>query len=252
MNTGKNEREAELNTIIDRGKEMLKNRPPLAPFPVSEDEKKIYKNMNAAQKELKALERARGNEQQTSQLDESVEPQQTEQNMTESKPANTTAQKSTINSLIDTYYDNDTNSGGLTEAAVPREELAEQVGNLKSELTDATLGKGNYEDSWNAALDIAKKIVNNSYVNHDEFAAEYQAAKKYIRRHRMYVQPEAKSGELGESFAQFRKNNFGGLLLTSNPADSKILDVYTDMQNDFPQFFPNADSDMKRGGCIIQ
>ena len=61
MNTGKNEREAELNTIIDRGKEMLKNRPPLAPFPVSEDEKKIYKNMNAAQKELKALERARGN-----------------------------------------------------------------------------------------------------------------------------------------------------------------------------------------------
>lgn len=151
-----------------------------------------------------------------------------------------------IDSIIDTYYDNDTNSGGLTEAAVPREELAEQVGNLKSELTDATLGKGNYEDSWNTALDIAKKIVNNSYVNHDEYAAEYQAAKKYIRRHRMYVQPYAKSGELGESFAQFRKNNFGGLLLTSNPADSKILDVYTDMQNDFPQFFPNADSDMKR------
>lgn len=151
-----------------------------------------------------------------------------------------------IDSIIDTYYDNDTNSGGLTEAAVPREELAEQVGNLKSELTDATLGKGNYEDSWNTALDIVKKIVNNSYVNHDEFAAEYQAAKKYIRRHRMYVQPEAKSGELGESFARFRKNNFGGLLLTSNPSDSKILDVYTDMQNDFPQFFPNADSDMKR------
>lgn len=67
----------------------------------------------------------------------------------------------------------------------------------------------------------------------------------------MYVQPEAKSGELGESFARFRKNNFGGLLLTSNPADSKILDVYTDMQNDFPQFFPNADSDMKREECII-
>ena len=152
--------------------------------------------------------------------------------------------------IVDTFY-RDVKNGrmdGIDNADLPKSQLRQRIREGK-QLARAALTSSD-EDVLNAAWQhfksIAEDIAKNSYMYTSADADVYYEAKRQLMGHRIYVPDSEKTGELGESYNLFRKKNFGSLLFTSNPKDSYISDVYTDMRADYPQYFPDVVGDNER------